>query len=42
MVAPPRKQHTFRTTAVDLGRCLMDNVDNVAEVLAIAEDDSFR
>jgi hypothetical protein len=42
MVAPPRKRHTFRTTAVDLGRCLMDSVDNVAEVLAIAEDDSFR
>lgn len=42
MAAPPRKQAPFRTEPVDLGRCLLGNVDNVAEVLAVAEGDSFR
>ncbi len=32
----------FRTEAVDLGRCLLANVDNFAEVLAVAEGESFR
>ena len=40
--APPRKRTRFRTRAVDLGRCLLGNVDNVAEVLAVAEDDSYK
>jgi hypothetical protein len=42
LVAPPRKQGPFRTASVDLGRCLLGNVDNVAEVLAIAERESFE
>jgi predicted transcriptional regulator len=40
--APPRKRAAFRTEAVDLGRCLFGNVDNVAEVLAVAEGEPFR
>jgi hypothetical protein len=40
--APPRKRAPFRTRAVDLGRCLLGNVDNVAEILAVAEDDSYK
>jgi hypothetical protein len=37
---PPRRP--LRTRAVSLGRCLVGNVDNVSEVLAIAERESFR
>jgi hypothetical protein len=42
LAGPPRKRTSFRTRAVDLGRCLSGNVDNVAEVLAVAEDDSYK
>ena len=31
-----------RTRAHDVGRCLLPNVDDVSEVLAIAEGDSHR
>jgi hypothetical protein len=40
--APRRKPARFRTDSVDLGRCLLGNVDNVAEALAVAESESFR
>ncbi len=42
MTAPPRERTPVRTESVDLGRCLLGNVDNVAEVLAVAEGESFR
>lgn len=42
MTAPRRKHAPFRTASVDLGHCLVGNVDNVAEVLAVAEGESFR
>jgi hypothetical protein len=42
MVAPPKKRSVFRTRSVDLGACRAANVDNVGEVLAIAEGKSFR
>lgn len=42
MTSPPRKRAPFRTASVDLGRCLVGNVDNVAELLAVAESESFR
>ncbi|MBL8527313.1 MAG: ribbon-helix-helix protein, CopG family [Burkholderiales bacterium] len=42
MTSPPRRRTPFRTASVDLGRCLLGNVDNVAEVLAVAENESFR
>ncbi|MSQ88021.1 MAG: CopG family transcriptional regulator [Betaproteobacteria bacterium] len=38
--SPPRR--SFHTKAVSLGRCLVGNVDNVAEVLAIAEGETFQ
>lgn len=42
-VSPRRRaQPPFHTTSVDLGRCLPGNVDNVAEVLAVADGESFR
>ena len=42
LTAAPRRRVPFRTETVDLGRCLIGNVDNVAEALAVAEDESFR
>ena len=36
----PRKRHA--TKAVSLGRCLIDNVDDVAEALAASEGERFR
>lgn len=39
----PRKPGArFRTRALSLGRCRLDNLDNIAEVLAVAEGESFR
>jgi hypothetical protein len=40
--APRGKQAPFRTESVNLGSCLLGNVDNVAEALAVAESESFR
>ena len=42
IAAPRRKQVTFSTTSIDLGRCMLGSIDNVAEVLAVAESESFR
>jgi hypothetical protein len=42
MSGPARKRQIFQTRSVDLGPCRTANVDNVAEVLAIAEGESFR
>lgn len=32
----------FRTRAVDVGKCLIGGLDDISEVLAIAEGESFR
>jgi len=42
LAAPKERRASFRTEAVDLGRCLLGNVDDVAEALAVAEGESFR
>ena len=42
MTAPAQKRTVFRTRSIDLGSCRAANVDNIAEVLAIAEGESFR
>ena len=42
MTSTPRRRGRFRTRSVDLGRCLLGSVDNVAEALAVAEGESFR
>lgn len=42
MSAPAKKRTAFRTRSVDLGSCRAPNVDNVAEVLAVAEGESFK
>lgn len=42
MVASPKRRSAFRTRSVDPDSCRVANVDNVAEVLAVAENDSFK
>jgi len=43
MASPPKPpRRTFRTRAACLGRCLVGNVDNMAEVLAVAEGETFK
>ncbi len=32
----------YRTPGVDLGRCLIGNIDDVSEAIAVAEGDRFR
>jgi hypothetical protein len=39
---PARPKKAFRTKGVSLGRCLAGSLDDVAEVLATAEDKAFR
>lgn len=38
---PAGRAARFRTDAVKLGRCLVGDIDDVAEVLAVAEGESF-
>jgi hypothetical protein len=40
--APRRPSKRHATKAVSLGRCLIENVDDVAEALAAAEGERFR
>jgi hypothetical protein len=40
--ATPKKRSYFRTQTVNLGRCRTSNLDNIAEVLAVAEGESFK
>jgi hypothetical protein len=38
----PRAPARYRTRPVDLGRCRLPNVDDVASVLAAAEGEGYR
>jgi hypothetical protein len=40
--ARPARRAPFRTRSVDLGRARATTLDNLGEVLAIAEGDGFR
>jgi len=42
MVQPQARRRAYRTPSVSLGRCLVNSLDDVAEVLALAEGDSFK
>ena len=42
LTAPAKKRGTFRTRSVDLGACRAGNVDNVAEILAVADGESYK
>ena len=41
MAAPPTQAVPYRTPAADLGPCLTGSLDDVAEVLAVAEGEGF-
>lgn len=38
----PASGPPYRTPSVSLGRCLVDSIDNTANVLALAEGEEFR
>jgi hypothetical protein len=40
--APQKPRRAFRTRSVDLGEPRMPDLDNIAEVLAVAEGEGFR
>lgn len=42
MAARPRRREPFKTRAVSLGRCKLGGIDNISEVLATAEAESFK
>lgn len=42
LTVPNRRLVAFETQAVDLGRCLVGNVDDVAEAIASGENEAFR
>lgn len=42
MAAPADRAEPYRTPSVDLGRCLVGSLDDVAEALAAAEGEEFR
>jgi hypothetical protein len=42
MNRPPKPGKPFRTAPLDAGRCLIGNVDNIAEVLSIIEGELHR
>jgi hypothetical protein len=42
MSTPTKRRGTFRTRSVDLGTLQVPSLDNVAEVVAIAEGETFK
>ena len=42
MVTPRKRSTPYRTPSVSLGRCLVGSIDDVAEVLAVSEGETFR
>ena len=42
MASPSGRSGNYRTPTMDLGRCLTGSLDDVSEVLAVAEGEEFR
>jgi hypothetical protein len=42
LTTPRPRARNFRTGTVDLGRCLIGNLDDVSETLATAEGEAFQ
>jgi hypothetical protein len=42
MTKPAPRRKRFETQAASLGKCLLGNLDDVAEALAVAEGETFR
>jgi hypothetical protein len=41
MQAPARARKAYRTPSVSVGRCRVGSIDDIADVLAVAEGDDF-
>jgi hypothetical protein len=39
---PSRREKPYTTRSVDLGRCFLNALDDITEVLAVAEGESFK
>jgi len=42
VIVPSKARKPYRTPSTSLGGCLLPNLDNISEVLAIAEGDAFK
>jgi hypothetical protein len=42
MARPPRRGKPYATRSVELGRCLLGNLDDISEVLDIAEGEKLN
>jgi hypothetical protein len=42
MIKPPRREKAYETRSVNLGRCKLVNLDDISEVIAVAEGDTFK
>ena len=42
MTKPPRRGKPYVTRSVSLGRCQFANLDDISEVIAVAEGDTFN
>ncbi len=42
MIKPPRRGKAYETRSVDLGRCKLANLDDISEIIAVAEGDTFK
>jgi hypothetical protein len=42
LAAPAKARPRFTTQPLEVGECLVGSIDNVADVLAAAEDERFR
>jgi hypothetical protein len=42
MNGKPKPRKRFQTQAVDMGRCLIGDIDNVTDAIAIAEGEAFK
>ncbi|MGD8294934.1 MAG: hypothetical protein PVG26_12015 [Desulfobacterales bacterium] len=42
MTKPPRRGKPYETRSVNLGRCQLSNLDDISEVIAFAEGDTFN
>jgi hypothetical protein len=42
LMTPPPRRASFHTGTIDLGRCLIGNLDDISEALAAGEGESFK
>lgn len=42
MIKPSRRGKPYHTKSVSLGRCLIGNLDDISETLAVAEGEDFK